>query len=223
MLFLLPVLETSAASVKVSRRDVVASSAAAEQVIMASSAAGRLNERQYKRKHPPEQISQQHQQQLPQVHNHHQPQQSYLSREVEQLQHQQPLENEMEEDKSNHIFQPQIQTESLPFYQQHERDQQQQQQQTKHHQQQRQHLTTQATSFSHGMALETTYNHTFQSLSIIDGDLTVAVGTSQNLMAVEEEMLVAAAGGAVGVGSNAFGLGNHLHLHSSNNGLGSIF
>ncbi|XP_065356047.1 uncharacterized protein LOC135950432 [Calliphora vicina] len=218
------VLETSAASVKVSRRDVVASSAAAEQVIMPSSAAGRLNERHYKRQHPPEQISQQQlQQPLPQVHNHHQPQQSYSSREVEQLQHQQALENEMEEDKSNHIFQPQIQTESLPFYQQHERDQQQQQQhhQTKHHQQQRQHLTTQATSFSHGMALETTYNHTFQSLSIIDGDLTVAVATSQNLMAVEEEMLVAAAGGAVGVGSNAFGLGNHLHLHNNNNGLGS--
>ncbi|KNC30305.1 hypothetical protein FF38_07388 [Lucilia cuprina] len=216
------VLETSAASV--SRRDVVASSIGeaetvadvVKQVIMPSSADGRLNGRQYKRQHPPEQISEQQLQQLPQAYNHHQPQ-SYLSREVEQ----EPLENEMEEDKSNHIFQPQIQTESLPVYQQHERDQQLQLYHQQQRQQQQQHSTTQPTSFSHGMALETTYNHTFQSLSIIDGDLTVAVDTSQNLMAVEEEMLVAAAGGAVGVGSSAFSLGNHLHLHNSNNVLGS--
>ncbi|KAI8117938.1 Zwei Ig domain protein zig-8 [Lucilia cuprina] len=216
------ILETSAASV--SRRDVVASSIGeaetvadvVKQVIMPSSADGRLNGRQYKRQHPPEQISEQQLQQLPQAYNHHQPQ-SYLSREVEQ----EPLENEMEEDKSNHIFQPQIQTESLPVYQQHERDQQLQLYHQQQRQQQQQHSTTQPTSFSHGMALETTYNHTFQSLSIIDGDLTVAVDTSQNLMAVEEEMLVAAAGGAVGVGSSAFSLGNHLHLHNSNNVLGS--
>ncbi|KAM7351526.1 defective proboscis extension response 3 isoform 2-T2 [Cochliomyia hominivorax] len=231
------VLETSAASVKIARRDVVASSAGAvaatanvvKQTIVASSATEpvRLNERQYKRQHPPEHISQQQQQQqhqLPQTHNHHQPQQqhSYASQEVVQQQ-KPPLENEMEEDKSNHIFQPPIPTESLPVYQQHEREQQLkllQQQMPQKQQKQQQHSTTQAASFSHGMALETTYNHTFQSLSIIDGGLTVAVDTSQNLMTVEEEMLVAAAGGALGVGSNAhLNLGNHLH--NSNNALAS--
>lgn len=193
------------------RRDFVASSAATANVVKsaiitnsATEASSRLNERQYKRQHPPEQISpEQKQQQLPQktTHNHLQPQSQYLSQEVEQ--HQKPLEKEMEEDKSHHIFQPQIPTESLPVYQQYERDQQLKQQQ------QQQHSTTQQTaSFSQGMALETTYNHTFQSLSIIDGGLTVAVDTSQNLMAVEEEMLVAAAGGALGVGSNN-GLGSY--------------
>ncbi|KAI8125769.1 hypothetical protein CVS40_4120 [Lucilia cuprina] len=47
-------------------------------------------------------------QQLPQVHNHNQTQ-SFLSRKVEQ----QPLEKELQEDNSNHIFRPQIQAESL--------------------------------------------------------------------------------------------------------------
>ncbi|TMW48529.1 hypothetical protein DOY81_006399, partial [Sarcophaga bullata] len=220
------VLETSAASVKISRREIVAALAPAsvsasvsvsastprvvKQAIMSSGEAeSPFNQRQ----HSPEQISAgKAQSYFSQDEQPHQPlEQDKRRQTVDEREMQMETETETEMGNSNNIFQPQIQPQYLPTYQQHYQQ---------HHlttPTTTRTMTTTTTSFSHGMALETTYNHTFQSLSIIDGDLAVSVvDTShhQNIMTVEEEMLMAAAGGAPGVGSSSLSL-DDFHLHDN--------
>lgn len=244
------VLETSAASVKISRSGIVAAapvsisnspsvsafaSVAAPRVVKQAIMASREAESLFnQRQHSPVQISSPLKAQsyfTQEEQTHKPPLQLGKHRHTEndlQLQRETESERKMETEMntSNNIFQPQIQPQYSTTYKQHY--QQHYYQQEDQNQEQQQHLTTpiitmpsttttmKTTSFSHGMALETTYNHTFQSLSIIDGDLAVSVvdTSHQNLMTVEEEMLMAAAGGAPGVGSSSLSL-DDFHLHDN--------